>query len=80
MQYLHPEQTEKVKDKREQHSLCSETQTPIFYLLFQLIKFQILYHAEILTLFHLYMIKVLYCNMFSSNWNKIFHHIKISEV
>lgn len=59
MQYLHPGQTEKIKDKCEQYSLCSETQTPVFHLLFQLIKFQILYHAEILTQFHLYMFKVL---------------------
>lgn len=59
MQFLHPGQTEKVEDKCEQHSLCSETQTPVFYLLFQLIKFQILYHAEILTHFHLYIFRVL---------------------
>lgn len=59
MQYLHPGPTEKIKDKCEQHSLCSETQIPVFHLLFQLIKFQILYHAEILTQFHLYMFKVL---------------------
>lgn len=58
MQYLHLGQTE-VKDKCEQPSLCSETQTPVFYLLFQLISFQILYHAEILIQFHLHMFKVL---------------------